>query len=74
MIVENLSLLSFAAAPATPAPSGGFNFAPGPGGIPGSPFASPAPTFGVPSTPQGAGSTLTARSRARLTARRRGKK
>ena len=70
------SLLSLKAAAATPTPSGGFNFAPGSGGMPGSPFASPAaaPTFGVPSTPQGTGSTLTARSRARLAARRRGKK
>ena len=45
------------AAPATPTPSVGFNFAAGPGGMPGSPFASPAaaPTFGGPSTPQGDG-------------------
>ncbi|XP_078374049.1 uncharacterized protein LOC144657575 isoform X2 [Oculina patagonica] len=65
------------AAPATPTPSGGFNFAAGSGGMPGSPFASPAaaPTFGAaPSTPQGAGSTLTNRTRARIAARRRGKK
>lgn len=63
-----------AAVPATPAPSGGFNFAPG--GASGSRFAAPtpAPAFGAPSTPQGAGSNLTARSRARTAARRRGKK
>lgn len=46
-------------------PTGGFSFAPGfPHG----------PTFGVPSTPQGANSATATRARTRLTARRRGKK
>ena len=69
-------MLFSAAASATPTPSGGFNFAPGSGGVPGSQFAPPAaaPAFGVPSTPQGAGSTPTARLRSRVAARRRGKK
>lgn len=57
-------------------PSAGFNFTPGSSGMAGSPFASssPAPAFGAPSTPQGPNSMLTARSRARVAARRRGKK
>ena len=65
------------ATPATPTPTGGFNFASGSIGIVGSPFGSPAsgPAFGAPSTPPpGANSTLTARTRARSAARRRGKK
>ncbi|CAH3038359.1 unnamed protein product [Porites lobata] len=64
------------AMPAPSMPSGGFNFNPGSTGTMGTAFASstPAPSFGAPSTPQGASSTLTAKTRARLTARRRGKK
>ena len=65
--VNKCPLLTPAAVPASPAPSGGFNFAPGSSGMSGSPFA-------ASSTPQGNSSAAAARTRARVAARRRGRK